>query len=150
MSQDDMTVVIEETVKALEEEFPGTLAVCQKLSDLDSTEYGARWMVDVYFVQAEKLLDLEDRIDEVSAAFFQEYRVSVPIISHTTEATREHYLNMLERLCPDRLLARLGQGIAVTEWAEVAAQDTPAHVIDISRGGDRLPYGSGDAARKAA
>lgn len=148
-SKEPQLPLIDEMREAIETEYPETLVLCKKLSDADRDEYGADWTVDVFFVPSGRLLELEDYTNPLAYRIFQECRCTVLVLAHTVEATKEHYLDTLERLCPDRLLARLGQGIAVTEWAEVA-QATPAYVINIPRGGDRLPYGSGDAARKAA
>lgn len=98
----------------LKQRFAGVISLGQAVTEHEAAEVGGNWILDVYFVPSSRLIEFEDFAADLSVYLFNQVGIRVLVVSHTEEATKEHYMETLLGLSPYELENRnLGQAATI-------------------------------------
>lgn len=87
--------VIQRALSDVVQAFPGVVSDVRPLSFAAAAEFGADWIVDVFFVPSAHLMRFEDWVDTLTANLHDTHGLHVMILGHTREATEAYYLEGL-------------------------------------------------------
>jgi len=142
------------TMSMLKAKFAGVITVASALDSHASGEFGADWIIDVYFLPSRLAEQFEDVADACSVALADALGVQVVLISHTEEATQRYYADKLQACCAFDVKVRslgtttLSGTAAVGNWPASWHLTGTIQTQDVAWG--PMPEARGHEVRKAA